>query len=259
VVALGQDVHVAGEALSDVVALDGSVSITGRVAGDVIVLGGGATLGEAARVAGDVFVLGGTVEVAPGAVIDGRTVSYPTVSSAWLTLLEGPSLGLPATSPLVVGAKLALLAGWLALSLVLFATAGREMLHTSESVAQDPFRNFLVGLTAVLTLVLTALFLTTLAASLVAIPMLFLVALLAILLKLWGMVAVFHALGGWLSRRLLGQRLLPLTTVTVGLMLLGIVRLLPWLGVWAWTVATFVGVGAALTTKFGRREPWLAT
>lgn len=259
VVALGQDVHVAGEALADVVALDGSVEITGRVAGDVIVLGGGAKLGESARVAGDLFVLGGSVEAAPGAVIDGRTVSYPTVSSAWLTLLEGPSLGLPPTSPLVVGAKLALLAGWLALALALFATAGREMLQTSESVARDPFRNFLVGLTAVLCLVLTALFLTTLAGSLVAVPMLFLVALLALLLKLWGMVAVFHALGDWLSRDLLHQRLLPLTTATVGLMLLGIVKLLPWLGVWAWTVATLIGVGAALTTKFGRREPWLAT
>ena len=257
VVALGRDLLVEGEALSDVVAVDGDVTVTGVVAGDVIVLGGDARVAGGARVDGDVFVLGGEVAAAPGATLAGRTVAYPSISRAWLTLLEGPSLGLPATSPLVMGAKLALLCGWLALALLLFATSGREVMATSESVAVEPFHNFLVGLTAVLSLVLTALLLSSLAAGLVAVPLLFLVVLIAVLLKLWGMVAVFHALGDWLSRRLLGGRLVPLSAATVGLLLLGLVKLVPWLGIWAWTVATFIGVGAALSTKLGRREPWM--
>ena len=258
VVALGRDLLVEGEALSDVVAVDGDVTGTGVVAGDVIVLGGDARGAGGARVEGDVFVLGGEVAAAPGATLAGRTVAYPSISRAWLTLLEGPTLGLPATSALVMGAKLALLCGWLALALLLFATSGREVMATSESVAVEPFHNFLVGLTAVLSLVLTALLLSSLAAGLVAVPLLFLVVLIAVLLKLWGMVAVFHALGDWLSRRLLGGRLVPLSAATIGLLLLGLVKLVPWLGIWAWTVATFIGVGAALSTKLGRREPWMA-
>jgi hypothetical protein len=257
VVALGRDLLVEGEALSDVVAVDGDVTVTGAVAGDVIVLGGDARVAGGARVDGDVFVLGGEVAAAPGATLAGRTVAYPSVSRAWLTLLEGPTLGLPATSALVMGAKLALLCGWLALALLLFATSGREVMATSESVAVEPFHNFLVGLTAVLSLVLTALLLSSLAAGLVAVPLLFLVVLIAVLLKLWGMVAVFHALGEWLSRRVLGGRLVPLSAATLGLVLLGLVKLVPWLGIWAWTVATFIGVGAALSTKLGRREPWM--
>jgi hypothetical protein len=269
VVALGRDLRVAGEALADVVAVDGSVAVSGRVEGDVIVLGGDVELAPGAHLGGDVFVLGGEVSTAPGVTVVGRTVAYPSVSRAWLTLLEGPTLGLPASSPLVLGAKLALLCGWLALVLLLFATSGREVLATSESVAGEPIHNFLVGLTAVLALVLTALFLTALAAGLVAVPLLFLVGLVAMLLKLWGMVAVFHALGDWIAPRLRAllpgrrrrhvERLLPLTAATLGLLLLGAVKLLPWVGVWAWTVATFIGVGAALSTKLGRREPWLAT
>jgi len=51
--------------------------------------------------------------------------------------------------------------------------------------------------------------------------------------------------------------LVPLAAATVGLLLLAVVKLLPWVGIWAWTVATFIGVGAALSTKLGRREPWL--
>ena len=94
---------------------------------------------------GDVFVLGGRLEAAPGARIEGRSVSYPTVSSAWLTLMEGPSLGLSAGSPLILGAKLALMAAWLALTLLLFATSGRQLLETSDSVQANPGRNFVTG------------------------------------------------------------------------------------------------------------------
>ena len=144
-------------------------------------------------------------------------------------------------------------------ALLLFATSGREVMATSESVAVEPFHNFLVGLTAVLSLVLTALLLVSLAAGLVAVPLLFLVVLVSLLLKLWGMVAVFHAVGDWLSRRALGgRRLVPLSAATIGLVMLGLVKLLPWVGIWVWTVATFIGVGAALSTKLGRREPWMA-
>lgn len=255
-VAMGRDLEVAGEALSDVAALEGSVAVTGHVAGDVIVLGGDVRLGDQARVDGDVFVVGGAITAAPGAQIGGRSVSYPTASSAWLTLLEGPSLGLDALSPLVLGAKLALLAAWAALLLLFFAAGGREVLSTSSQVRSEPFRSFFVGLTGVLAVVLTALFFSAYAGALVGLPLLGLVVLLALVLKLWGMVAVFHALGDWLASHVLRRRLRPLNAATLGLLVLGAVKFLPWIGIWAWTAATLIGVGASLATKFGRREPW---
>lgn len=256
VVALGRDLVVAGEAMSDVVSISGSTRVTGRVGGDVIVLGGDGLLSETARVAGDVFVLGGRLETAPGARIEGRSVSYPTVSSAWLTLMEGPSLGLSARSPVVLGAKLALIAAWLALTLLLFATSGRQLLETSESVQANAGRNFVTGVAGVLAMLLTALFFSAFAAAIVGIPLLILVVLLALVLKLWGMVSVFHATGYWLLARLLKKRALPLNYALVGLLVLGAIKLVPWVGTWTWTVATFIGVGSTLTTKFGRQEPW---
>jgi hypothetical protein len=256
-VALGKDVIVAGEAMSDVAALEGSVEVTGRVDGDVVVLGGDARLGMEARVGGDVFVLGGTVQAAPGAHVAGRMVSYPTASSALVTLVEGPSLGLGFASPLVVGAKLALLAAWAALVLLLFAASGRQLLETADGIRREPFRSFLTGLTGVLALVMTALFFSAFTGGLVGVPLLALVVLLGMLLKLWGMVAVFYALGDWLARRLWRRRRLrPLNAATIGLLVLGVLKFLPWVGVWVWTAATLIGVGAALSTKFGRQEPW---
>ncbi len=258
-VAIGRDLEVRGEALADVAALDGDALISGRVDGDVIVLGGDVQLTATARVGGDVFALGGEVRAAAGAEVAGRTVSHPTVNAAWLTLLEGPTVGLEATDPLVLGAKLALLTAWLALVLLLFATSGREVLATSESVAGEPFRNFFLGLTASLTLVLAGIFFTAFSAALVGVPMLVLVVLAALVLKLWGMVAVFHAAGRWLFE-LLGRRrpAAALNVAVAGLAALGLFKLLPWVGAWVWTAATLIGIGATLETKFGRREPWFA-
>lgn len=255
-VALGEDLVVEGEALSDVAALQGSVDVTGRVAGQIIVLGGNVHLARKAEVGGDVFVLGGTIRADAGARLGGRSVSYPRASGAWLTLLEGPGLGLDASSPVVIGAKVALLAAWVALLLFLFAASGREMLDTSERVSREPFRSFFVGLTGVVTFALTALFLATLGGGLAAVPLLALVALAAVAAKLWGMVAVFHALGDRLALLLLRHRVSPLQAGCFGLLALGALKFLPYIGVWTWTAASLIGIGATLATKFGRREPW---
>jgi hypothetical protein len=255
-VAIGRDLAIDGDALSDVAALSGSIEISGHVAGDVVVLSGNAHLSATAQVDGDVFALGGRVDAAPGARIGGRSVSYPTASAAWLTLLEGPTLGLSALSPIVLGAKVALIAAWAVLVLFFFAASGREVLGTADSIRREPFRSFFVGLTGVITLLLTALFFGAFAGALVGFPLLVLVILLALVLKLWGSVAVFYALGDWIALHLFHRRARPLNAATGGLLLLGLVKFLPWIGVWTWTVVSFIGVGAALSTKFGRREPW---
>jgi hypothetical protein len=255
-VAVGRDLVIAGEALSDVAALDGSVDVSGRVTGDIVVLRGNVRLAPTARVSGDVFVVGGTIRAARGAQTGGRMVSYPNASSAWLTLLEGPSIGLGFASRLVLGAKLALLASWAALLLLFFAASGRQVMETADGVRREPFRSFFVGLTGIVCLLLTGLFFSAFARGIIGVPLLVLVVLLAMVLKLWGMVAVFYALGDWLCRNLLKRRFRPLNAATVGLLVLGAIKFLPWFGVLAWTAATLIGVGAALSTKFGRREPW---
>ena len=57
-------------------------------------------------------------------------------------------------------------------------------------------------------LVLTALFFSAFTRGFIGLPLLILVVLLAMVLKLWGMVAVFYALGDWISLHLLRRRFL---------------------------------------------------
>ncbi len=256
IVAMGRDMVIDGEALSHAVVMSGTARVSGRVKGDVIVLGGDAMLASTAAVGGDVYVLSGRIDAEPGASIGGRSVAYPDASSLWVSLIQGPVMGLPATSPVVLGAKLALLAFWAFLSLLLFAVGRRELLSTSDSVRLEPFQNFFVGITGVAAMVMTALLFSAFAGALIGVPLIVLVVVIALVLRFWGMVAVFHALGDWLSKHLKLRPPLPLTAATYGLVVLGVLKFLPWIGIWAWSVATFIGVGAALSTKLGRREAW---
>ena len=261
IVALGRDMLVDGDALSHAVVLDGSIRITGTVEGDVIVLSGDARLEDPARIGGDVYVLGGTIDMAPGAVIGGRSVAYPDAPAVWIHLMAEPTLGLSSSSNVVLGAQLALLAFWTLLVLVLFGVGPRSLLATSESIRQEPFRDFFVGLTGVIAMTLTAIFVSALLGAVLGLPLLVAVLVVALGLRFWGMVAVFHALGDWLGgmlcRRLGKRPPAPLAAATIGLLALGALKLLPWVGVWSWWLASFLGVGAALTTQLGRREPWL--
>lgn len=254
-VAVGRDLVVDGIALENVASVNGSVLVNGTVRGDVIALGGSVTVADQARVEGDIFVLGGRLTAEAGSIIGGRSVSYPSASSAWLVLLEGPSLGLSAFSRAILGAKVALLAAWLLWAVLMMASSGREVLSASSAVSAEPLRMFLIGLGAVLSLFLTALFFSAMASSVMGIPLLFLVVLSMMLFKLWGSVAVFHAAGSWIIGKL-RRRWSPLNAAVLGLLALGAVKLLPWVGTWAWTVVTLLGVGCAIGTKFGRREPW---
>ena len=258
IVVLGQDLVIDGEAHSHAVALNGSARVSGEVDGDVIVLSGDAMLNATARVTGDVFVLGGHIQAEEGSSIGGRSMAYPEASDLWVTLIQGPAIGLSPTSSVVLGAKLALLAFWAVVVLLLMGFSRREMLSTSESVRLEPFRNFFVGLVGVLAMLLTALFFSAFSGAFLGIPMLMLVAVVALALRFWGMVAVFHALGDWLSRRFDVNPPLPLTAATYGLVALGVMKFLPLVGIWTWSIATFIGVGAALSTRLGRREVLLS-
>jgi hypothetical protein len=254
VVGLGRDVVIQGRAAAGVVALSGSVEIGGEVEGDVVVVDGDVSLGREARVQGDVFVLGGDIGAASGAVVTGRSVAYPAASGALMVLAEGPALGLSPWSKVVVSGKLALLAAWLVTAALLVAVAGPAVTSTAEAIGAEPLRCFAVGAVGVVAMLLSGLFFGATLDVLVGVPMVLLLVVAALVLKLWGLVAVF----AWLGRALLRRPTPALSSVLAGIAALGVVKLLPWVGTWVWTAATLIGVGATLLTKFGRREEWFA-
>jgi hypothetical protein len=262
VVALSRDLVVDGEASQSAVALAGDAVVSGRIGGDLVVLDGEARLRPTARVDGDVYVLGGGVVAELGSRIGGRTIAHPGASASFMVLLEGPALGLSPWSRPVLGAKLALAAAWLLVSVSLVATFSRALSGTADEVRATPIRCFLVGVVAVFSAALLVVLLSAFTAVLIGVPLLVVLILFALVLKLWGTVAVFQTVGEKMlvraRRTPWTRRADPMVAILAGLLLLNALKLVPWLGVVVWTVATFVGVGAALASKFGRREPWLS-
>jgi hypothetical protein len=74
---------------------------------------------------------------------------------------------------------------------------------------------------------------------------------------------MFHAIGtlvaGSRSRDQLASRKWlrgDLAMVMIGFLILGAIRFIPVIGTIVWGLASVFGVGVALATRFGRRDPW---
>ncbi len=152
---------------------------------------------------------------------------------------------------------------WIIAAIVVTLISGREIRYSSIEVRTSPLHCFALGLVAVTSFVLTAILFSYLIPFLVGIPLLVALALFAVLTKVYGTIAVFHAVGtivaGARSREAMAHRRWlrgDLAMVVIGVLVLGVIRLIPVVGPVAWGIASVFGVGTALATKFGRREPW---
>ena len=152
---------------------------------------------------------------------------------------------------------------WIIAAIVVTLMSGREIRYSSIEVRTSPLHCFALGLVAVTSFVLTAIVFNYLVPYVVGIPLLIALAVFAILAKIYGTIAVFHAVGAIVTNvrtreELSNRRWLrgDLALAVIGVLLLGAIRLIPVVGMIVWGIASVFGIGTALATKFGRREPW---
>lgn len=219
------------------------------IAGDLLVIGGTVTFTGRGRVDGNLIHAASTVRNPDGRV--GGKV-YPLAS------LEGAAVSMKKNAIVA-----SLLLVWLIVAVVLTLMSGREIRFSSTEVRSSALHCFVLGLVALTSFVLTAIAFSYLIPYVVGIPLLAALAVFAILTKVYGMIAVFHAVGtaiaGSRSRDQLARRKWlrgDLAMVVIGVLLLGAIRMIPVVGTVVWGLASIFGVGTALATKFGRREPW---
>lgn len=156
-----------------------------------------------------------------------------------------------------------LLAVWMLAAVALTLLSGREIRYSSIEMRASALHCFALGLVAVTSFALTAIVLSYLIPYRVGVPLLFALGVIAILTKIYGTIAVFHAVGtlvaGTRTREQLARRRWlrgDLAMVVVGVLVLGALRLIPIVGPIIWALASVFGIGTALATRFGRREPW---
>jgi hypothetical protein len=228
---------------------NGNVIVASPIAGDLLVAGGSVTFTGTGRVDGNLIYLASKITGADNRV---RGHIYP------LTSLEGAAASI--TKDAVVATLLLL---WLIVAVIVTLMSGREVRLSSVEVRTSALHCFVLGLVALTSFVLTAIAFSYLVPYVIGIPLLAALAVFGILTKVYGMIAMFHAIGtivaGSRSRQQLASRKWlrgDLAMVVIGLLILGAIRLIPVVGTIAWGLASVFGVGVALATRFGRREPW---
>jgi hypothetical protein len=228
---------------------NGNVTVSNTIAGDLLVAFGTVTFTGAGRVDGNLIYAASRISGADDRV---RGHIYPFAS------LEGAAASM--TNNAVIATLLLL---WLIVAVVVTLMSGREVRTSSVEVRTSALHCFVLGLVALTSFVLTAIAFSYLVPYVIGIPLLAALAVFGILTKVFGMIAVFHAIGtlvaGSRSRQQLASRKWlrgDLTMVVIGVLILGAVRLIPVVGPMAWMLASVFGIGVALATRFGRREPW---
>lgn len=244
-----QDAQISGPTTGNVQVYGGSVTVADVVHGDLLVIGGSVTFTGAGRVERNLIHAASVIRGAEERV-GGRI--YPLAS------LEGAAGAL--TKNAIIAS---LLIVWLLTAVAVTLMSGREIRLSSIEVRTSALHCFVVGLVALTSFVLTAIAFSYLVPYVVGIPLLAALGVFAVLTKVYGMIAVFHAIGtavaGARNRNQLASRKWlrgDLAMVVIGLLLLGALRMVPVIGTIIWGVASVFAVGTALATRFGRREPW---
>lgn len=245
----GEDGRVDAPLAGTLQVYNGNVIVASPIAGDLLVAGGSVTFTGNGRVDGNLIYLASKITGADGRV---RGHIYP------LTSLEGATASMTKTAVIA-----SLLLFWLIVAVIVTLISGREVRLSSVEVRTSALHCFVLGLVALTSFVLTAIAFSYLVPYVIGIPLLAALAVFGILTKVYGMIAMFHAIGtivaGSRSREQLASRKWlrgDLAMVVIGLLILGAIRLVPVVGTIAWGLASVFAVGVALATRFGRREPW---
>ena len=201
--------------------------------------------------------------LATGAVADSRPAPHPALGQIGQAAFAVPNVADATAMMQRTAVVLSLLAIWMLLAICITLLNGREIRLSSLEIRNSPTHYFALGLMAVTSFVLTAIVFTYLIPYLIGVPLLFALATFALVTKIYGTIAVFHAVGSFLTvprtrDAMAGRRWLrgDLAMVIVGGLILGALRLIPLVGPVVWACASVFGVGVALGTRFGRREPW---
>jgi hypothetical protein len=242
----------------NLVVIGGTLKSNGETKGDVVVVGGQANLEEAARVTGDVVTIGSQLTRAEGAKIDGEVVNNvapnitfpagripPTAPDApSVPVVPGPNIHID-YNPLAQVFWIVFWAVFVSGFAMLLALFWQPQLERAGKVmVTQPLMTGAIGLLSFF--VAAILFLTI-------IP-----PVIAFFAWLFGVVAMGSEVGERFTKSL-NQTWSPVLSVGFGTFLLmlvgGAIGLIPCLGGLILFLLGMVGIGAAVMTWFGIRQP----
>jgi cytoskeletal protein CcmA (bactofilin family) len=226
VVVANGDVTVRGTVDGDVVVADGDVTLRGHVTGDVVTFAGTATLGRRAHVDGDLLYGDKKPAVAAGAQVGGdvKKVKAEDISGGAIALRIGIWLAVT-VSVLILGLLL----------LALFPKAADAVARTAKARTG---RAALIGL---LTFFLIPIIGVIALITVVGLPLG--AGLLLAVLPIYGLA---YTTSAFVVGRLVSKQGARILTFVIGLVILRVLALVPFVGGLVWFLATILGLGALM-------------
>jgi hypothetical protein len=248
---LGGNAVVDGTVRESVVAFGGTITVSGEVGKDVVGFGSRILIKSTAVVKGDVVAVGGTLEKEPGCTIRGDTVYFggPEIGDQVLKGIFTWSL-----IPVILIIKLIVVFVWLMLALVGAAILPKPLALAAGQLRKSFWLVFAIGFLAHIVFVGLIIFAALLSIILIGIPVLLALIAAAVIIKVFGRLAVFYFFGESLLRAFGSRNASAIGIVLTGLLVFSLIGFLPIIGFLFGLVMNMVGWGIAIRTKFGTTE-----
>lgn len=246
------------QVVENAIAIGGSTIVqpTGRVTKTAIAIGGDVILKKGARVEGDAYAIRGKVVQTEGATIGGSNGTFNNHSDGqgMMGMHRDRNYFLPMyffhASLRIFSAIVGAIVG-----IILLRAAPSFLPNLAATVRQYPGQSALWGMGAIVTFVALNIFL---AITLIGIPLIPLLSVIVSLTSLVGALGISLFIGQRVSDSLperLRQRRSSLQQFLIGLLIVTVLALIPFVGGIVVFVVSLLGLGSLLAWKFGKAQP----
>ncbi|MBL7075264.1 hypothetical protein ISS37_08525 [candidate division KSB1 bacterium] len=248
IVKIGSDLVVKeGMRVGDAVAIGGDVTVNGVVDGDAVAVGGSVILGPRAVVDGDAVSVGGTIKKEEGAIVYGDEVEVDIIGIPWAVTSVCKGIGLGLFWPF----RIVVFIGFLALALLIVAIIPKPIGKISTAVEKNTLKVFLWGLLGMVLIVPLVILLAVSVVGIVLIPVEIILVGCAFLV---GYIAVAQLIGNRMALALKKPDLNMLWGTLWGIIILGLVGWVPFLGWLVKVVASVLGLGGVIMALLSTRK-----
>ncbi|MGQ9672602.1 MAG: hypothetical protein ACUVV5_05650 [Candidatus Aminicenantales bacterium] len=255
IIAFGGDIIIEGRVKENVVALGGTIVLSGEVGDTVLGIGSTITLRSTAVIRGDLVSLGGVLNKEPGCLIQGDTVYFKS-SELLSRIFRGGIFSFPFV-PLLLIFKVMTMFVWLLLAIVVVALFPRQLAFASGQIRSSFWPTLGVGALTLVVFITLLVFSALLSILLIGIPFLLFLIAVGLIIKIFGQVVLFYFFGESIGRAFGSRTLSPLLVVVIGLVVVSLITLVPFLGFLFSFCLGLIAWGAVIRTKFGTTENWL--
>lgn len=240
------------QVVENAISIGGSAIIqpTGRVTKTAIAIGGDVILKKGARVDGDAYAIGGKVVQTEGATIGGSNGTFNGHSNGqgMMGMHRDRNYFFPMysfhTSVRIFSAIVGAIVG-----IILLRTAPSFLPNLAATVRQYPGQSALWGIGAIVIFVALNIFL---AITLIGIPLIPLLSIIFSLASLVGALGISLFIGQQVVKN---DRQSSVYRFLIGLLIITVLALIPFVGGIVVLVVSLFGLGALLTWKFGKVQP----